>query len=48
MRPGEAMGEDTALVTVEGPVLKGSCREAEPWQHKECTGEATGDSAAQL
>lgn len=48
MRPGEAIGEGTASATVEGSVFKGICREAEAWQHKESTGEDTGDSAAQF
>jgi recombinational DNA repair protein (RecF pathway) len=28
-RPGEAIGEGAASVAVEGPGLKGSCREVE-------------------
>jgi hypothetical protein len=28
-------GEDTASVEVDGPGLKGSCKEVEAWHHKE-------------
>lgn len=34
-RPSEAIGEDAALVAVEGPALMGSWKEAEAWNHKE-------------
>ena len=37
-----------SLVTVEGPELKGSYREAEPWHHEENSGKAIRESAAQL
>jgi hypothetical protein len=33
-RPGEAIGEGAASVAVEGPGLKGSCREVEAWHHE--------------
>ena len=34
-RPEEAIGEGAASVAVEGPGLKGSCGEVEPWHHEE-------------
>ena len=34
-RPGEATGEAAALVAVEGPGLKGSCRADEAWHREE-------------
>jgi hypothetical protein len=33
-RPGEAIGKGAASVAVEGPGLKGSCREVEAWHHE--------------
>jgi hypothetical protein len=34
-RPGEDIGESAASVAVEGPGLKGSCKEVEFWRHDE-------------
>jgi len=34
-RPGKAIGEGTASVAVDGPVLKGSCKGVEAWHHGE-------------
>jgi hypothetical protein len=33
-------------VAVEGPELKGSCREVEDWYHKEIPGEAIDENAS--
>ena len=32
--PGKVTGEGAASVAVNGPVLKGSCKEVEPWNHE--------------
>lgn len=47
VRGQEAPGEGTASVAVEGPGLKGSCRELriESRYHEEISGEAIGKSA---
>lgn len=37
-----------SLVAVEGPELKQSYREAEPWRHEGNSGKAIGESAARL
>jgi hypothetical protein len=34
-RPREATSESTASVAVDGPGLKGSCKEVEAWHHEE-------------
>ena len=34
-KPGKAIGEGEVSVAVEGPELKGSCKEAEAWHHEE-------------
>ena len=47
-RPGEAIGKGAASVAVEGPGLKGSCREAEAWHHEKNLWEAICGSAVQL
>lgn len=46
MRGQEATGEDKTSVAVEGPELKGSCRELriESWCHEEISVEAVGKS----
>ena len=33
VRPGKAIGEGAASVTVDDPGLKGSCKDDEAWQH---------------
>ncbi|ERE63741.1 hypothetical protein H671_xg20669 [Cricetulus griseus] len=47
-RSGKATGESEASVAVEGPGLKGACKEVEAWHHEESCEEAIGESAAQL
>ena len=32
--PGKATGKGAASVAVNGPVLKGSCKEVEAWLHE--------------
>ena len=34
-RPWKATGESVASFAIDGPGLKGSCKEAESWHHKE-------------
>ena len=34
-RPGKAIGEGAASFAVDGPGLKGSCKEVEAWHHEE-------------
>ena len=33
-RPGKAIGYGIASVAVDGPVMKGSCKEVEAWHHE--------------
>ena len=33
-RSGKPIGESAALVAVDGPGLKGSCKEVEAWHHE--------------
>jgi hypothetical protein len=42
-KPGKAIGEGAALVTVEEPGLKGSCKEVEAWHHEESLRETIGE-----
>ena len=41
----EAIGEGEASVALEGPGLKGSCKEVEAWHHEESLWKAIGESA---
>jgi hypothetical protein len=34
-RPWKAIGEGAASVAIDGPGLKGSCKEVEAWHHEE-------------
>jgi hypothetical protein len=39
-RPWKAIGEGATSVAVDGPGLKGSCKEVEAWHHEESLREA--------
>ena len=47
-RPGKAIGEGTASLTVKDPGMKGSCREVGVWHHEESQWEAFAERSSPL